>query len=174
MNSNRKIFLIGYPGSGKSTYAKKIANYFNLPCLDTDKIIAQKLNLSISEIFNIYGEEYFRKCESEVLKYSIDEFEGFVMATGGGLACNENNIKTMLDNGIVVYVKASPEVLYNRIKNSKTIRPNHANDENLFEKINKELVERERFYQQAKYIVDSKRGCEKEIIYFCNQNKTLK
>lgn len=166
-----KVFLIGYPGSGKSTYGKKVAKNLKLQFFDSDLIISEQKNMSISEIFKKHGEDYFRKCENEVLQEIINNNDEFLLATGGGLACSEENINIMLDNGIVFYLKSTPEILFNRIKNSKTIRPNHSDYENLFSKIKQEITDREKFYLKANFIIDAKRGCEKEITYFCTQNK---
>jgi len=170
MNSkNLKIFLIGYPGSGKSRFAKRIANYYYLPLLDTDEIISDEHKLSVAEIFEQYGEIYFRKCEKNVLNECIAKYDGFVMATGGGLPCHFNNMDTILNNSSAVfYLKTKPEILYGRLKVSKTARPNHPVDDELFTKIQKELEEREHFYTQAHYTIDSRTGAEHDIIYICN------
>lgn len=98
------IFLIGMPGSGKSTIGRHLAKKLNREFLDTDSIIIEKAGKSIPEIFKENGEEYFRKLETEVLK-EVSSKTGLVIATGGGIVTREENLYPLRSNGICVYIK---------------------------------------------------------------------
>jgi shikimate kinase len=93
MTDSNKIFLLGFMGSGKSTLGKKLANKLNVPFFDLDKIIEEQIGISIAEIFKTKGEEYFRTLETQVLKQLIYKQAKFVIATGGGAPCFNNNIE---------------------------------------------------------------------------------
>lgn len=118
-----RIFLIGFMGSGKSYTAKKMSAGLNLNHLDLDAHIVKKGGQSISTIFKFGGEQQFRKIENHELKWLINEQEDFVMACGGGTPCFHDNMDIMLDNGVVVFINASEEVIFERIKNSANKRP---------------------------------------------------
>ncbi|MGI6719175.1 MAG: shikimate kinase [Bacteroidales bacterium] len=164
-----KFFLVGYSGAGKSYHAKKISKKLNLNLLDTDKLIEDFTNSSISDILYYNSEEYFRNIEREILKKVIKQ-DNCIVATGGGLPCFFDNMDLMLKNGIVIYLKLPPSVLANRVVNSNYKRPLLHNKKNLDEFIKKHLLEREKFYLKAKYIVNSFNGCEDELIEIISKN----
>jgi len=117
---NKKIFLIGSMGSGKSTIGRLLAKKLNLPHYDLDTMIEKQQETTISEIFQTYNEEYFRDLESKALaKYSM--LEKFVISTGGGTVLREENQK-IFKIGFVVYLSISLDAQYHRIKN-RTHRP---------------------------------------------------
>lgn len=147
------IFLIGYMGSGKSTVGKKLSNAVGVEFLDIDTLFEKQENMSISEYFNLYGEEEFRKKESKLLR-SFDINRAMIISTGGGTPCYFNNIKWMNDNGHTIYLKMPPKALYSRLIHSRQTRPllDHRPDPENF--ITKHLQERERYYLQSKEIVN--------------------
>lgn len=98
------IILIGMPGSGKSTLGKKIASSLNREIIDTDEEIVKLSNMTIPDIFQKYGEEYFRKIEADVAR-KCGGLSGKVIATGGGIVTNPNNFYSLKQNGILYYVK---------------------------------------------------------------------
>ena len=114
-----KVFFIGMMGSGKTTLAKKLSELMNKSYVDIDDLIELKENMSISEIFNKYGENYFRKIEDITLR-SIGESE--IIACGGGIIINKNNRKFLKENGFTIYLKTSLPILVKRLK-GKNIRP---------------------------------------------------
>tara|TARA_B100000424_G_scaffold73482_1_gene54565 strand:- start:27 stop:539 length:513 start_codon:yes stop_codon:yes gene_type:complete len=114
-----KVFFIGMMGSGKTTLAKKLSELMNKSYVDIDALIELKENMSISEIFSKYGENYFRKIENITLR-SIGNSQ--IIACGGGIIINKNNRKFLNDNGLTVYLKTSLPILINRLKN-KNRRP---------------------------------------------------
>ena len=95
-----KVFFIGMMGSGKTTLAKKLSELMNKSYVDIDNLIELKENMSISEIFSKYGEDYFRKIENITLR-SIGNSE--IIACGGGIIINKNNRKFLKENGFTIY-----------------------------------------------------------------------
>ena len=127
------IFLIGFSGSGKSSVGKKLAKHLNYNFLDTDRIIEKTTSLSIDETINTKGEKEFRSIETQVLS-KIDFSQNNVISTGGGLPTEKDNIRIMKNNGSIIWLKASIDSIYDRLKNSKEIRPligNHIEKENI-------------------------------------------
>jgi len=159
-----KIFLIGMPGSGKSVAARKISKLKKISFFDTDKLIEERFQMSVSDIFKEFGEKKFREFERTVLKELIFTEESFIVATGGGLPCFNENMNKMDKAGITVYLKASIETLVQRLRLSDN-RPllYGKNDEELFMYLQETLKHRETFYASAKYMIDADKDI-KEII----------
>ena len=114
-----KVFFIGMMGSGKTTLAKKLSELMNKSYVDIDALIELKENMSISEIFSKYGEDYFRKIENITLRSIVNSQ---IIACGGGIIINKNNRKFLNDNGLTVYLKTSLPILEKRLKD-KNRRP---------------------------------------------------
>ena len=112
---NNKIYLVGSMGSGKSSIGKLLAKKLNIPHYDLDKTIESNEKMSISKIFDIHDENYFRKLESAALK-EYSKKNKFVISTGGGCILDENNQK-ILKSGLVIYLKINLDAQYERIKN---------------------------------------------------------
>ena len=98
----RPIFLCGFMGCGKSTVGKILAKKMGCQCVDLDKYIEDTAGMSIPEIFDKYGEEHFRKLETEALAAFADI--GGVVATGGGTILSEKSSELMRDHGLVVFL----------------------------------------------------------------------
>lgn len=139
------------PGSGKSTMAKYLSSETSFKYLDLDEEIELKSKKSVSEIFEIYGEESFRVLEKETLDEIIQKEEKFILATGGGTPSYDDNMKKMNKNGITIFLNTSPEILIERISR-KNKRPLF-NSTNIRKKLNKILNERIKFYKQSKYSI---------------------
>ena len=155
------IYLIGYMGVGKTTIAKLLSDKLKLPFCDTDQIIEQEEKRSIDEIFKTEGRLHFRVLETEFLKQYNSKG---IVACGGGLAIHNNNMELINIKGISIYLKASANYLYNRLKNDKKNRPLIANITNKELKlyIKKELKNRSPFYELAQHtiLVDGKNKSE--------------
>lgn len=162
---SRKIFLIGFMGSGKSTFGKKMAKEISLPFIDLDKEIEKKAKCSISEIFKYLGEESFRNMESELLK-SFDHLEGFVMATGGGTPCFFNNIEYINSIGTSIYIQLDSNSIFNRLSNAKNIRPTikDKKEDDLMKFIEETFMERKSIYEQAHLTVNGLNIETKQVI----------
>ena len=147
------IALIGMMGSGKSTVAKLIVNKLEgFSFVDTDEEIIKSQKISINEIFERYGEKTFRTIETEQLK-DVLKNDNQVIATGGGIVISKDNLNLLLNKSVLIYLKAEPEELYNRVKNNKE-RP-LLNDCNIKEKIINLLEQREDKYNKANFTIDT-------------------
>lgn len=152
----KKIILLGYMGCGKSTIAQNLSKAINIPFLDLDNCIEKKANLSIKEIFEKYGEIYFRKLEHEMFVELLQSSENSIIGLGGGTPCYANNHELLKrDDVISVYLKASIDTLYNRLVYNKSKRPLIANmdEEEMREFIAKHLFDRSFYYNHAQYKV---------------------
>ena len=108
--SKQNIVLIGMPSCGKSTVGQLVAEYLGRDFYDTDTLIETKENLSIKEIFELYGESYFRKLENETIA-EISKLSGVVISTGGGAVINENNTFWLKKNGLLFFIDRPLEKL---------------------------------------------------------------
>ena len=155
------VYLIGFMGVGKTTIAKLLADKLKLPFFDTDQIIEQQEKRSIAKIFRKEGELYFRMLETELLKQYNSEG---IVACGGGLVIHNNNMELINSKGISIYLKASANCLYNRLKDDKERRPliDNITNEELKLYIKKELKNRSPFYELAQHtiLVDGKNKAE--------------
>jgi len=112
-----KIALVGMMGSGKSEVGRTVANWLGWDFFDTDKLIEEKLGMSIKGIFEKFGEDYFRKIESEILK-EVLENRNCVISTGGGMILSEENRNLLSEKAKTYFLEASLETLKNRIDTS--------------------------------------------------------
>ncbi len=149
------IFLIGFMGSGKTTLGRKLASRMGYEFIDLDHKLEQRVELSIAEYFSFFGEESFRKLESEVLKKTPYP-DNAIISTGGGLPCYFDHMEWMKANGKVIYIKLSPKTLADRLETGKEERPllQEKHGDALVAFIEQKLAEREGFYSQANIIAD--------------------
>ncbi|MCI8381255.1 MAG: shikimate kinase [Lachnospiraceae bacterium] len=145
------IILIGFMGSGKSTVGIKLSYRLQCPLFDTDKMIEKKEKRSISEIFEKEGENYFRAQETQLLLKLKEERAGQIFSVGGGTPLRAENRKLLRELGTVVYLKVSPETVYERLKGDTT-RPLLQGTDPM-EKIRVLLDERQKRYADAADIV---------------------
>ena len=113
------IILVGLMGAGKSTIGKQLARRLKLEFFDSDRYLEERTGVSIATIFSIEGEDGFRDREQEIIE-ELTAKRGIVLATGGGSVLREANRISLMNNGTVIYLKASPEQLYERIKHDTT------------------------------------------------------
>ncbi len=146
------IILTGFMGTGKSSVGKKLANCLSFDYLDTDSIIVEKAGLSIADIFQKYGEEYFRNLEKDVIR-DLASKERHVISVGGGAVVNSGNLSLLKKCGLVLCLKASPEKIALRLKDDSS-RPVLSGD-NGIKNINHILKKRERYYVKADECIDT-------------------
>ncbi|XCP83432.1 shikimate kinase [Roseburia hominis] len=111
------IVLIGFMGAGKSTISDYLSTMFAMEVVEMDQVIAEREGMSISDIFETYGEEYFRNLETNLL-IEMQEKQNVIISCGGGVAMRERNVAEMKKNGRVVLLKADPETILSRVKDS--------------------------------------------------------
>jgi len=138
------FYLIGMMGSGKSSVGKLLANKLQFSIIDIDKEIEKDEELSIKEIFEKKGENYFREIES---KYLLRKSESAVVSCGGGIILNKKNREFFKNNGYTIYLKASIPVLETRLFN-KNNRP-LINNNNLQKSLKKIYNERKYLYRSV-------------------------
>lgn len=144
------IYLIGYSYGGKSTIGRELAALLGYEIFDTDSAIEHKYRTSIPLFLNRYGEKAFRIIERQVL-FSTAGMERTVIATGGGTACNDENIRFMLDHGTVVHLSMTVDDIEHRIAISHKVRPllQSINPDERHSFLEQHLAQRLPFYQQA-------------------------
>ncbi len=111
------IVLIGFMGAGKSTISEFLKTVFAMEVIEMDQIIAERQGMSISDIFETYGEEYFRDLETNLL-IEMQSKKNMVISCGGGVPMRERNVVEMKKNGRVVLLTAKPETILNRVKDN--------------------------------------------------------
>ncbi|GIZ15417.1 shikimate kinase [Capnocytophaga catalasegens] len=156
---SKKIILIGYMGSGKSVIGKFLAQKINLPFIDLDLFIEEKEQKTISEIFKLNGEIYFRKIETMYLNQLLDSKKDFVLSVGGGTPCFGTNIQQINKaSEFVFYLQLNAQSLTKRLTTQKGKRPlltGLQDDKILEDFINKHLFDRNPYYRQAHIILPS-------------------
>lgn len=111
------IILIGFMGAGKSTVSDYLNTMFAMDVIEMDQVIAEREEMSISDIFATYGEEYFRNLETNLL-IEMQTHKNTVVSCGGGAALREQNVVEMKKNGRVVLLTADPSTILERVKDS--------------------------------------------------------
>ena len=126
---NYNIFLIGFMGAGKSTISDYLKNALAMDVVEMDQCIVERQGMSISDIFETYGEEYFRELETNLL-IEMQSKSNVVVSCGGGVPMRERNVVEMKKNGRVVLLTAKPETILERVKDNHD-RPLLENNKNV-------------------------------------------
>ena len=111
------LVLIGFMGTGKTTISNTLKHIFSMDVIEMDQIIAQREGMSISEIFETYGEPYFRDAETKLL-IELQSKKNVVISCGGGTPLREVNVAEMKKNGKVIWLTASPETIFERVRDN--------------------------------------------------------
>lgn len=143
----KKIYLIGFMGSGKSAIGRRLSFLLKIPYYDMDKEIVRKVGMSIPEIFNQYGERFFRQQEQDFIKTFRDEW--CIVSTGGGVAINPVNSKLMRQTGLVLFLDATFPDIWKRIHKDIN-RP--IVQSSTKEELEKLYTMRKRFYKATSHI----------------------
>jgi shikimate kinase len=148
----KNIVLIGFMGSGKSKVARRLAEQLHVEAIETDDLITARAGMPINEIFKVHGEAYFRDLESAVIK-EVAQRHGVIIDCGGGAVLRSQNLQELKSSGIVFYLQAAPEVIYERIRHEEH-RPLLKSPDPLG--CIKELYQqRLPLYNQADFIIDA-------------------
>lgn len=152
-------------GTGKSHISNILSTKLNFKLFDLDKEISNKLELSIPEIFEKYGEIFFRKAEKETLEEILNSENNCILSVGGGTPVYYENMETINAQSVSIYLRTGVSTLTERLKKNKEKRPLIAkiSDEDLPEFIAKHLFERNPYYSKAQYIVDTDNKSTEEV-----------
>lgn len=158
------VFLVGFMGAGKSTIAQSLCKLLEMEQVEMDAMIASKQQMSISEIFEEYGEAYFRNLESNTL-IELQKKSQAIVSCGGGVVMRADNTEHMRKHGRVVLLTATPETILERVKDSDE-RPILNNNMNT-EFISGLLDKRREKYLAAADVVIATDG--KDVIEICQE-----
>ena len=150
--NKKNICFTGMMGAGKSVIGRQFAKIINYDFVDTDSLIEKKSGKKINNIFEIYGEDYFRKYEEKIV-LDVLKLKNVVISLGGGSILNKSIRKVMLKNSFTIYLEVNIDVLNNRLKNSKK-RPLLQN-QNVKKKLQSLLNDRKKYYNKANLVINN-------------------
>lgn len=150
-------------GTGKTSVGNELSRALGYQFVDTDNLIEEKEGKPVSLIFKEKGEDFFRKLEQDTVQ-EVSVIRNVVIATGGGVIKNRKNVENLGRNGIIVWLKADPEIILKRVMLEGGKRPLLDVKEPLME-INKLLSERIKLYEQADTSVDTNYITPQESAY---------
>ncbi|MCM1520439.1 MAG: shikimate kinase [Lachnoclostridium sp.] len=152
----KPIFLIGYMCAGKTTLGRALAQAADITYIDLDDYVTSSAGMSVTEIFATYGEEHFRRLESEAL-VKVAGLENVVIGCGGGTPLRSSNMELMNRRGRTVHLIADNERLLTRLLEGRHKRPLIADldDKQIHERMLRGLAERRHFYALAAETFDS-------------------
>ena len=147
---SRRIYIIGYMGAGKSGVAKRLAARIGWQSCDTDSMFEEKYRITINDFFAKYGQDLFRKLESEIL-HSTAQMDNVVVATGGGTPCFFDNMDFMNNNGLTVFLSMSAKSAAIRLSQTRKKRPltKGLSGDELLHFVEQQYEQRLPFYTQA-------------------------
>ena len=150
-----KYFLVGYMACGKTRRGKVIAEEQGVRFIDLDAYIVERENRSISEIFAAIGEAGFRRLETFYLKEVCELYQDFVLSTGGGTPCFNDNMAYMNAQGITLFLNTDTDTIVERLSRGKHKRPivSKLEDHEIRDFVLRHLKERLPFYKQAQKII---------------------
>lgn len=155
------IFFIGFMGVGKTTVSSYLSNLLSRKKIDIDQCIAKREKMKIPEIFKKYGEEYFRNCETEVLK-DLNSEDGVIISCGGGIVLKEENISLMKERGKIILLTSTPQTIFERVRYSdeRPILNNNMNVDFISELMKKR---EENYLHAADLIIDTDKKSIEEV-----------
>ncbi|MEO8862119.1 MAG: shikimate kinase [Ginsengibacter sp.] len=168
------IFIIGFMGSGKTHWGRIWAAKEKMSFFDLDSEVEHAFKMSVSAIFEEKGEEKFRELERYHLRKFVSK-KNFILATGGGTPCFDENLEWMKLHGKVFYLKAEPELILEKVLNELEKRPllKDVNPSELLFFIQKKLAEREPIYSQATVILEASQLNENSLAPYINEREEI-
>lgn len=158
------IAIIGFMAVGKTSVAKLLANRLGYEMIDTDEWIADEQDMSISEIFALSGEGYFRQLEHEMIR-RCTQMDNVVIATGGGAVLNAKNRELLRKRCFLVSLTSDPQVILQRVQADGATRPLlSSTEEEPYQRICHLQDERQAFYQEADLQIDTSQKSLLEIV----------
>lgn len=158
------IFFIGFMGVGKTTVSSYLSKILNRKYIEIDEYIEEQQNMTISKIFEKYGETYFRDLETETLKM-LNSTDNTIISCGGGIVLREENIDLMKKQGKIILLTATPQTVYDRVKfsNERPILNNNMNVEFISSLMEKRKI---KYLNSADLIIDTN---DKTIEKICEE-----
>lgn len=148
------VALLGLRGAGKSTVGAALATRLGVPLVELDAQVEQTAGLSISEIWDLHGEAYYREVEREALARLLATTQRAVLATGGGLVTEPTTFEMLRAGTLTVWLRARPDVHWSRVVAQGDHRP-MGDDPRAMDRLRLLLEEREVLYGQAHHVVDT-------------------
>lgn len=155
-SDRRVVALIGLRGAGKSTIGKALAAKLRVPFVELDALVEKDAGLSLSAIFAMHGEAYYRRLAREVLTRFLAETDAAVVATGGGIVTDRESFRLLMKRARTVWLQATPEDHWKRVLQQGDVRPGAASP-HAQEELRALLKSREPLYAQAELAVDTSR-----------------
>jgi len=149
-----RIALVGLRGAGKSTLGAMLADRLEAPFLELDRLIEQESGVSLSVLFDLYGQSGFRRLERRVLDQVIERYPRFVLATGGSLVSEPATFERLLTMCFTVWLRATPEEHMQRVIAQGDMRPMADNRESMSD-LRRILDVREPLYRKADATIDT-------------------
>ena len=171
------IFLIGLPGSGKSTLGRKLAQLLDFTLVDTDTEIVAQEGGSIEAIFKLKGETYFRETERAILHKIANTPQHKLISTGGGMPCFFDNIDFMNQSGVPIFIDVPLEALQKRLLGqNRQNRPMLANksEEEILIFLQQKYEERLPFYSKATLSIRGAKIRANDILELLEKNNYIK
>ena len=157
----KNIVLTGFMGTGKTTIARELSKMLHMRLVDIDAEIEKARKMKINDIFRIYGEQYFRDVETDMIKKLSSE-KNIIISTGGGAVLRDENMEALKENGIIFCLNASTETIMERTSRSED-RP-LLKVEKPKEKITEMLSYRRPFYEKAGIMIETDSKTPLEVV----------
>jgi XRE family aerobic/anaerobic benzoate catabolism transcriptional regulator len=150
------IALLGLRGAGKSTIGRRLARRLRVPFVELDRRVEESAGMSLSELFALHGESYYRRLERDALERVLEDGRPLVLATGGGLPASPQTYARLRGRALTVWLRAAPEDHWNRVVQQGDRRPMADHPEAMAE-LRRLLAAREPLYALATATVDTSR-----------------
>jgi shikimate kinase len=159
----KRVALIGFMGSGKTTVGLFLSKELSYPFIDLDDYIEEKEGKKITEIFSDKGEDYFRERESFYLNEVIDNYEKVIISTGGGIILREKNRKLLKEKSFVIYLYGDFDTLLNRLQKDEEFKKRPILKRDMKEV--KEIYEmRQKYYRETAHMILDTEGKDPNLI----------
>lgn len=159
----RTVALLGLRGAGKTTIGRQLARRLRVRFVELDRRIEQAGNMSLAEIFSLYGDEHYRRLERDALAQVLDEHRATVLATGGGIVTSSDTYAMLKKSAITVWLRASPEEHWTRVVRQRDRRP-MADRPQAMADLRRILAAREPLYAAADHTIDTSGRDAGEIV----------
>lgn len=158
----KNIVLIGFMGTGKTTIGRLLASRLGRPFVDSDRKVEHESGMTIREIFERYGEAYFRQKEKDMIA-RLSRYNNAVIATGGGVVLSSENMRRLKKNGIIIALTASVETILERTsrRNTRPLLLDFFAREQIVDKL---MRERHELYQNADFSIDTNGNSPQHVI----------